>query len=176
MNIISKKSTIFSLALAGLIAGSMPTTVNAALSSQQRILVFVGLGSLFATACKEAVAKPSVVTWEDGGKVFQLQDLFTQKYWENVIHLINDGYLGQAGIRGKAVLGITNEEDGAMTFKEVNALPSTGICGNTLFVAKLLSKKAKDICALVTAATLMNINFEHIWDGIWDKVKTEPAK
>ncbi len=94
MNIISKKSTIFSLALAGLIAGSMPTTVNAVFTrlDNKQMLVAFGLASLFRTACKEAVAKPAVVTWEDGGKVFQLQDLFTQKYWENVWHLINDGY------------------------------------------------------------------------------------
>lgn len=174
MNIISKKSTVMSLVLVGLIAGSMSTTANAVLSTQKRILVFVGLGSLFATACKEAVAKPEVVHWtRDLQKLAQIQNIFTQKYWDNVIHLFNNGYLGQVGIRGKAVLGITNEEDGTMMFREVNALPSTGICGNTLFGVKLVAKKAKDICALIAAANLMGVNLGAIWDGTWANVKAE---
>lgn len=151
MNIISKKSTVMSLALVGLIAGSTPMTARALLPdlTKKQMLVAFGLASFFWTACKEAVAKPAVITEQDWKKLAQVQNILTQKYWENVLHLINDGYIGQAGIRGKAVLGITNEEDGSMMFKEVNALPSTGICGNALFAIKLVGKKAKDLVSVL---------------------------
>jgi len=161
MNIISKKSTLLSFVLAGLLVGSMSTTVKALewndvknLTKKQWLIVFV-LGSMFVTNCKEAVAKPEEVTWDDVKNLVQLQDIFTQEYRDNVWHIINNGYLGQVGARGKAILGMTNEEDGSMAFREIKALPSTGLCGKTLALVKLVGKKAKDITTLLAVPGLL---------------------
>jgi hypothetical protein len=182
MNIVSKKSTLMSLVLAGLVIGSMPMTVKAAnpkidvktFLTNQKWYIVAGLVASFITCCKEAVAKPQTVTGDDVKKLAQLQDLLTSEYWENVVHLINNGILGQVGIRGKAVLGITNEEDGSMAFREVNALPSTGIVGNTLFLAKLVAKKAKDVTNLLVLPGLIGLmvtNADHVAKGEYDKAE-----
>jgi hypothetical protein len=145
MNMISKKSTIMSFVFAGLVASCVPTTSQAVMSDNQKKLTFFALACLFITNCKEAIANPEKATWEDGKKAFQIQNIFTQEYWENIAHLINDGLFGQAGIRGKAVLGIVSEEDGTMMWKTVQSLPSTGICGHTLYGLKLAGKKFNDL-------------------------------
>jgi len=197
MNIISKKLTM-SLALAGLIAGTVPVLamdhgnhhhhqekkkgdfeqVKQLLFAQKKYVLFLLAGS-FLTCLKEAVAKPEVVTMEDLKKLAQIQNILSnpQEYFGNIVHLINDGLLGQVGIRGKAVLGITNEEDGSMAFKEVNALPSTGIFGNTLFYAKLVGKKAKDLTNLLLIPSLLGLmlqNTENVAKGKF--AKAEAAK
>ncbi len=152
MNIVSKKSILLSFVLAGLVIGSTPMTANAAawdnLSAKKAAIAFV-LGSLFVTNCKEAVANPVKVTGDDIKNLAQLQDIFTEEYWNNAWHVINNGWLGQAGIRGKAILGMTSEEDGSMMFKEIKALPSTGICGKSIAMLKLWGKKAKDISNVI---------------------------
>lgn len=182
MNIVSKKSTLMSFALAGLIAGNMPTTAHALkykdLTLNKTLLAAFVLGSLLYTNCKEAEKKPETVTGNDVKKLLQIQNIFTQEYWENVAHLINDGYCGQVGVRGKAVLGITNEEDGSMMFKEVDALPTTGICGKTIFMGKILGKKFNDLTKTLAVPVLAymwfvdgtEMNFKPASDGI----KVEP--
>jgi len=156
MNIVSKKSTLMSLVLAGLVVGNTAKGLEwqdiKDLSGRQWAIAFV-LGSAFVTNCKEAVPNPEKVTWDDVKKLVQFEGF--QEYLDNVVHLINNGWLGQAGIRGKAMLGMTNEEDGSMMFKEIKALPSTGICGKTLATVKLWGKKAKDISAVLSASGLI---------------------
>ena len=155
MNIVSKKSTLFGFVLVGLVIGSTPMTAKVPewndvknLTGKQWAIAFV-LGSMFAANCKEAVAKPAEVTGDDVKNIAQLQDIFTEEYWNNVWHVINNGFLGQVGARGKAILGMTNEDDGSMTFREIKALPSTGICGKSIAILKLWGKKAKDISTVL---------------------------
>lgn len=162
MNIISKKSALMSLVLAGLVIGSSAKAFSfddiKNLNRKQWLIAFV-LGSAFVTNCKEAIPNPEKVTADDFKKLLQFEGF--QEYWDNVVHLINHGWLGQAGIRGKAILGMTNEEDGSMAFKEIKALPSTGICGNAIATAKLWGKKAKDLCVIMSAYGLISTMWEN---------------
>lgn len=147
MNIISKKSTVMSLVLAGLVVGGMPTIAQAAwadLTPSQKALMSLGLVSFMLTSMKESVNEPEAVTSKDVKNLVQIQDIFTQDYWANVYHIISDGYIGQLG-KGKAIQGVTDEDTGEVKFRASKSQPSTGICGTAIATTKLVAKKVDDL-------------------------------
>jgi hypothetical protein len=175
MNIISKKSVVMSLALAGLIMGSTPAKALTLpeVTAKKAVISFL-LGSLLVTCFKESVANPEEVDWVDSlEKAAQVQDILTPEYKENLIHMFWNGFLGQIG-KNEAILSIPNE-DGSVTHVATKPKPSTGICGTTVFFAKTLAKRAKDLGDLFALPagliTLWN-NAEKIMNGNFSKPET----
>lgn len=151
MNGSMKKTSISTLVLSALVVGTMPTTTHTHMTAKEAVACASAI-ALFAAVMrleqKESEKEPKARY--ELKKLLEISSIASKEYWENIWHLIDDGFIGT-----KVGTGAPKFVPGSKDIKWSPDKPQSGVLGNTHMYTGLAAKAAKTVVKAAAAPALV---------------------